>query len=540
MAIVFAPVAASGQEVITKAIDSINQSLTLKEYEKAYSYTSFILRYYRGKDIPPEALEACSRSTAAWAQYLAGEARWTELLGLEQALAAAPDSVRSQILAPVSRAKAEIARAEADKARREEEARKSEAEKARLAQIEQALEAERVAEAAKEEIRRKERQEAETREAALMADRLKAEEAQRAQIDRLLEESRKIELEKEKLRDADRKASDARQADLEAARLEAEQRYREEMNRMFEFANRSSSDNLQTLAKTNTSVIVGLGILAAFVMLGIIVVVLVSLRQQKMQHEQFKSTLMAMQSMRTAPPAHEFTALPFLTQDADSMRYLPGNRPLLIEGAPGSNQNGAGPGNGLAASSGSSGVAGVKELLITCQRYGEEIDKVTGRRNASRLVADLVYKVSRQLGYSEQDAILYFAVGLVYDIGFLNVDQTILRAEHISESSFETIKTHTKMGLAMVFFVDESNREVFKDGVSKHHENLDGSGYPFGLKDNEIPYVARVLRVIESYVALISSRDYHQIKDRESAIRELASNPAHYDQDIVKALDSIV
>ncbi len=144
------------------------------------------------------------------------------------------------------------------------------------------------------------------------------------------------------------------------------------------------------------------------------------------------------------------------------------------------------------------------------------------------------------MGYCEQDCILFFGVGLVYDIGFLNIESELLRAEYINKEQFEVIKTHTVNGTGMVFFVDEQYRTLFKDGVSKHHENLDGSGYPAGLKDGGIPYIARVLRVAESYVALISSREYKQIKDRNAAVSELRNQTLWYDQGIVDALDAVV
>ena len=92
----------------------------------------------------------------------------------------------------------------------------------------------------------------------------------------------------------------------------------------------------------------------------------------------------------------------------------------------------------------------------------------------------------------------------------------------------------------MIFFVDEKYRPLFKDAVSKHHENMDGSGYPFGLKGKDIPFIARVLRVAESYVALISSRNYREIMDRNMAVSELENSSNLYDPDIVQALIAVV
>ena len=81
---------------------------------------------------------------------------------------------------------------------------------------------------------------------------------------------------------------------------------------------------------------------------------------------------------------------------------------------------------------------------------------------------------------------------------------------------------------------------VFADGVLMHHENMDGSGYPEGLSGSRIPYIARLIRVAESFVALISRRNYRVIFDKESAVAELRSSPGLYDSEIVDVLETII
>ena len=74
----------------------------------------------------------------------------------------------------------------------------------------------------------------------------------------------------------------------------------------------------------------------------------------------------------------------------------------------------------------------------------------------------------------------------------------------------------------------------------KHHENIDGSGYPHGLKGDEIPQVARLIRVAESYMSLSSKRSYRGAMDKETALETLKEQPGIYDQEVVEALDKIV
>ena len=75
---------------------------------------------------------------------------------------------------------------------------------------------------------------------------------------------------------------------------------------------------------------------------------------------------------------------------------------------------------------------------------------------------------------------------------------------------------------------------------SKHHENIDGTGYPHGLSGDEIPQVARLIRVAESYVSLSSKRAYRDAMDKETAVNTLKEQPGIYDTEVVDALDKLV
>lgn len=182
----------------------------------------------------------------------------------------------------------------------------------------------------------------------------------------------------------------------------------------------------------------------------------------------------------------------------------------------------------------------LSKLIETCTSYSVEIDEITRRKNCSKNVAELVYKISKHLGHSEFDSMVFYAVGLVYDIGFLSIDQSIFDKEQISEDEFEILKAHAEIGVNMINFVDEDLRGHFKDGILKHHENLDGTGYPKGIKDKSIPYIARVIRVVESFISLISSRKYRKITDKETAINMLIEEKGKYDKKILEALNNII
>jgi len=69
---------------------------------------------------------------------------------------------------------------------------------------------------------------------------------------------------------------------------------------------------------------------------------------------------------------------------------------------------------------------------------------------------------------------------------------------------------------------------------------MDGSGYPEGLTGSRIPYIARMIRVAESFNALISKRNYREIVDKESAVGELKKSPGLYDPELVDILELLI
>ena len=184
--------------------------------------------------------------------------------------------------------------------------------------------------------------------------------------------------------------------------------------------------------------------------------------------------------------------------------------------------------------------AELSALAVKCRDFGAQIDQATGRKNNSKNVAELVFKISQEMGWPQYESTLFFSVAMVYDIGFLSIDKGLLLAENLTEDQKYEIRNHVKQGLAQLSFVPERYMSVFADGVLMHHENMDGSGYPEGLTGSRIPYVARMIRVAESFNALISKRNYREIVDKESAVGELKKSPGLYDPELVDILERLI
>ena len=182
----------------------------------------------------------------------------------------------------------------------------------------------------------------------------------------------------------------------------------------------------------------------------------------------------------------------------------------------------------------------LKQLAIKCEELGSQIDAITKRKNNSKNVSELVYKLAMELGLNQNTSMLYFCAAMVYDAGFLDVPEDILAAENLTDEQRQIIRNHVNVTGDHLDFVPEKYRNIFTDAALYHHENEDGSGYPNGLAGEDIPQIAKLIHVVESYNSLISRRNYKQIMDKESAIEELLSKKNMYDETVVKALDGIV
>ena len=122
----------------------------------------------------------------------------------------------------------------------------------------------------------------------------------------------------------------------------------------------------------------------------------------------------------------------------------------------------------------------------------------------------------------------------------MNKQRFLKRKRSLTDEEKYQIRSHVKLGADKIDFVPEKYRSVFLDAILMHHENMDGTGYPAGVQGEKIPLIARIIHVVESFIALISRRNYHGIFDKESAIKELRTRPNFYDQKIVDVLDSLV
>lgn len=123
--------------------------------------------------------------------------------------------------------------------------------------------------------------------------------------------------------------------------------------------------------------------------------------------------------------------------------------------------------------------------------------------------------------------------GLFHDIGKLAIQEQILnKSGPLTTQEWNEIMKHPEVG----YWILSTSLEMsdIAKYVLYHHERYDGSGYPKGLREEEIPLLSRIISVVDSYDAMTNQRSYKETLDHDTAINELISNKGkQFDPNIV-------
>lgn len=159
-----------------------------------------------------------------------------------------------------------------------------------------------------------------------------------------------------------------------------------------------------------------------------------------------------------------------------------------------------------------------KELVLSIIQLLELHDMYTN--NHSHNVALLSQKIAEQLGLSKNDIINSYWAGLVHDIGKILISSDILnKKDRLNTDEFENIKKHPYWGYKTL--IQTQHLKDIAKYVLHHHENWNGTGYPDGLKGNEIPLISQIITVADSWDAMRSDRSYRLKLPKTVALNEI-------------------
>lgn len=143
---------------------------------------------------------------------------------------------------------------------------------------------------------------------------------------------------------------------------------------------------------------------------------------------------------------------------------------------------------------------------IQTLRYTVEAKDPYTRGHSDR-VSEYSVLIGKKLGLSEKDMKTLKVGGLFHDIGKIGIpDSILLKEAKLTDDEYSEIKNHPSIGAHIL-----CNAEVFQDIipiVKHHHEKFDGTGYPGKLKGEDIPYLARIAAVADTFDAMTSKRTY--------------------------------
>lgn len=178
-------------------------------------------------------------------------------------------------------------------------------------------------------------------------------------------------------------------------------------------------------------------------------------------------------------------------------------------------------------------ISNYEETILAMVDLIEKRDTYTAGH--TRRVATYAELIARNMGLADDQVQQLVKASTLHDIGKIIIpDAVLLKPGSLTPLEYELIKQHVSVGYETLSAI-----KMYKDLAElmrHHHERLDGSGYPQGLKDGDIPLPARIMAVADSFDAMTSNRIYKPRKTVDEALAELQSLAnIHYDAAVVES-----
>ncbi len=164
-----------------------------------------------------------------------------------------------------------------------------------------------------------------------------------------------------------------------------------------------------------------------------------------------------------------------------------------------------------------------------------QVLEISGRESAEHIhrVVKLTVEMSRLMGITDKELVHIRRGALLHDIGEVGIPEYILhKVEPLTNEEWNIIRQHPQLAFQLLSPLDYLASAL--DIPHHHHEKWDGSGYPDGLKGDQIPLAARIFSVVDVYDALTSPRPYRQAKTYQEALAYIRQHAdQHFDPAVV-------
>jgi len=180
-------------------------------------------------------------------------------------------------------------------------------------------------------------------------------------------------------------------------------------------------------------------------------------------------------------------------------------------------------------------------IVQAIKTFSNFIDaKDTYTRGHSSRVAYYSKRLAQEMGMSAEEVSDVYYIALLHDVGKISISDDILnKPGKLTSEEMDIIRTHTTKGAAIL--KDFTAIDSVADGAMYHHERYDGKGYPSGLSGTDIPLIARIICVADSYDAMSSNRCYRDALSPDDIKTELDVNAGkQFDPEIAAIMLSLL
>ena len=180
----------------------------------------------------------------------------------------------------------------------------------------------------------------------------------------------------------------------------------------------------------------------------------------------------------------------------------------------------------------------IREIIESFAKVIDMKDSYT--QGHSTRVAKYTAMLARELGYDEDTVEQYYNIALMHDIGKVAIPDNVLnKPGKLTDDEYEIIKSHTQRGYDVLKNISLMPEVVV--GAGGHHERPDGKGYPNGLKGDEIPRVAQIIAVADTFDAMYSDRPYRNRMNFDKAVSIIeGASGTQLTEDVVDAFMRLV
>jgi HD-GYP domain-containing protein (c-di-GMP phosphodiesterase class II) len=179
-----------------------------------------------------------------------------------------------------------------------------------------------------------------------------------------------------------------------------------------------------------------------------------------------------------------------------------------------------------------------RELFLgTIKALAAAIDgKDPYTRGHSERVSRFSMAIAQRLGLNAEEVEKIRISALLHDVGKIGIDDSILKKPSaLTNEEFEVMKSHPQKGFKIMSQIPAMKE--FLPGMYMHHEMVNGAGYPQGLKGDEIPLMARIVAVADTFDAMTTERPYQKAMPLDAALARIETFVGtRYDEKVVAAL----